>query len=136
MDARLAEKRGERRRTRRHRTADEHGITAARVRPGYDLMVIDVCADGALVETDYRLLPGTSVDLQFDIGSRRVAARGSVLRCAVVAVRPGSVIYRAAIRFDRSMAWLRDAHEKRVPIATAAPWAVATRQDDELTDRR
>lgn len=127
MDASVSERRHERRRTRRRRTADEHGITAARVRPGYDVMVIDISADGALVETAYRLLPGRAVELQFELFARRVAVRGRVLRCAVAAVRPWAVVYRGAILFDCAIAWPCEADENGVPSAPCGSWGAATR---------
>ena len=130
MESGVAERHHDRRRTRRHRTTDEHGIAAARVRPGYDVVVIDICADGVLVETTYRLLPGTSVDLQLDLFTHRVLARGRVLRCAVAAVHPWAVIYRAAILFERSLSWLQPSGENVVPGETESAWAEATRRGE------
>jgi hypothetical protein len=121
------ERAGERRRTCRRRTAEEHGIVGARVRPGYDAVVIDISADGALVETVHRLLPGTCVDLLLDIVEERIAVRGQVLRCSVAAVLPWSIVYRGAILFECSLAWLRDGNA--VPAAPEDRWGVATRTD-------
>ena len=120
MDARVADHRKERRRTRRHRTVEAHGISRVRVRPGHDAAVLDVSADGVLVETAYRLLPGSSVDLQIEAFTHRVAVRGRVLRCAVAAVRPWSVLYRAAILFEGALRWLVDPDENIVPTANEA----------------
>ena len=88
--------------------ADEHRITATRVRPGHEAQLIDVCAGGALIETAYRLLPGTSVELQMETGTRHTRIRGQVLRCAVVRVRPSAVVYRGAIQFERHLPWFVD----------------------------
>jgi hypothetical protein len=98
----------ERRRMRRHRHVDEHGIVAARVRPGHRARVIDVSAGGALIETSHRLLPGTVVELHVERGSEHTRVRGRVLRCAVVKVRPTWVCYRGAIGFERHLPWLLD----------------------------
>ena len=66
----------------------EHGITAARVRPGHLVAVIDVSAGGVSIEISQRLLPGAAVDLQFDTPHRRTSLRGRVLRCIVTGLRP------------------------------------------------
>jgi PilZ domain-containing protein len=95
----------ERRRGRRRSRIEEHGIVSARVRPGVPVAIIDVSADGALIETTRRLLPGASVDLQFDTRDVSAAVRGRVVRCSVSHVRSSSVCYRGAIRFDRSLPW-------------------------------
>jgi hypothetical protein len=95
----------DRRRTPRHDRVEEHGIVCARVRPGRDASLVDVSAGGALVETTHRLLPGTSVELQFETSGERTTIRGRVLRCAVASVRSSSVCYRGAIGFDRDLPW-------------------------------
>jgi hypothetical protein len=97
----------DRRRARRSH-AREHGIVAARVRPGHEVAVIDVCADGALVESGHRLFPGTVVDLHLQTNSGRASVRGRVLRCTVCRLRSSSVHYRGAIGFDRHLPWLED----------------------------
>jgi hypothetical protein len=90
---------------RRVETFEEHGIVSARVRPGHRARLIDVSAGGALIETGHRLLPGTSVELQVETGTRKANVRGHVVRCAVVRVRPTWVCYRGAIAFDRHLPW-------------------------------
>ncbi len=98
----------DRRETPRQCDADEHGIVAARVRPGHLARVIDVSAGGALIETTHRLLPGTVVELLVERGAQHTRVRGRVLRCAVVSVHPTWVGYRGAIGFDRHLPWLLD----------------------------
>ena len=98
----------DRRRAHRQRRVEEHGIVAVRIRPGHEATVIDVSADGALVETHHRLLPGTAVDLHLEAPHRRATIRGRVLRCAVARVRSTSVCYRGAIGFDRHLPWFVD----------------------------
>jgi len=98
----------DRRRARRKNDVEEHGIVAARIRPGRDAAVIDVSADGALVETRHRLLPGTTVDLHLETPHHRATIRGRVLRCSVARVRSTSVCYRGAIGFDRHLPWFVD----------------------------
>jgi hypothetical protein len=89
----------ERRAFRRRRTG-EHGIIAARVRPGQPAAIVDVSPGGALLDVERRLLPGTTVDLQVQTTDRHLAVRGRVLRCAVARLFPSVVLYRAAIAFD------------------------------------
>jgi hypothetical protein len=101
----------DRRQTRRRLDPDDHGIVSTRVRPGHRARLIDVSAGGALVETTHRLLPGTSVELHVETRSDRTNVRGRVLRCAIVAVRPGWVCYQGAIGFDRHLPWLVDASD-------------------------
>jgi hypothetical protein len=88
------------RRAFRRRRTGEHGIIAARVRPGQPAAIIDLCPGGALLDVEKRLLPGTAVDLQVQTTNRQLAIRGRVLRCAVVRLFPSVVLYRAAIAFD------------------------------------
>jgi len=76
-----------------------------RVRPGHRAHLVDVSSAGALIETSYRLLPGTSVELRLETDTAHTNIRGRVLRCTVVRVRPSSVCYRGAIAFDRDLPW-------------------------------
>ncbi len=87
---------------------DEHGIVLARVRPGYDVTLIDVSSGGALVEGTHRLLPGAAVELHLETPHRRTAIRGRILRCTVWRLRSASVCYRGAIGFDRLLPWFVD----------------------------
>ena len=103
----VTELRTERRRhTRRQHSAD-HGIGSARLRPGYDVSVIDVSAGGVLIESDRRLLPGGAVELNLrGTGRPPEIVRGLVLRSVVARLRSNMVCYRGAIRFDRELSWL------------------------------
>lgn len=107
----------DRRVNRRRHHVDEHGIVQAEVRPGHAVTLIDVSAGGALVETSYRLLPGSCVELRMTGTSRKTSLRGRVLRCAVVRVRPASICYRGAIVFDRYLPWFGDDGGYDVPNA-------------------
>jgi hypothetical protein len=105
----------DRRVTRRRCHPHEHGIVRARVRPGHLATVVDVSAGGVLVETEHRLLPGSSVELQLESESRSEKFRGRVVRCSVVRVRPESVSYRGAIAFDRHLPWYEEDDGYGVP---------------------
>lgn len=95
----------DRRRSVRHHGVEDHGIVAARIRPGYRSMLINISAGGALVETTHRLLPGAHVELQVERNNYSANVRGRVLRSSIVRVRPSSVCYRGAIGFDRCLPW-------------------------------
>jgi hypothetical protein len=95
----------ERRRARRRRTIHDHGIVRVRARPGWEVSLLDVSAGGALVETPYRLLPGSSVELHVATLERRASVRGGVLRSSVVSVHASGVCYRSAIGFERLLSW-------------------------------
>lgn len=109
----------DRRRLPRRTRAEDHGILSARIRPGYRAAVIDVSADGALIETDYRLLPGSSVELKMTRITEHTTIRGRVIRSAVAGLKPSSVCYRGAIGFDRPLSWFSD--EYRVPGPETRP---------------
>lgn len=96
----------DRRRARRFVAPNEHGIVAARVRPGCEVVVVNASAGGALVESQRRLLPGASVDLLLtSVGRPAELIRGEVLRCSVARLREHSIAYRGAIAFERRLWW-------------------------------
>jgi PilZ domain len=107
-EAQTCDERPDRRRTRRHHTIHDHGIVSARVRPGREASLLDVSAGGALVETTYRLLPGSRIELHVATGACRTSVRGGVLRSAVVGVRAAGMCYRSAIEFDRLLSGFVD----------------------------
>jgi len=98
----------DRRRMPRLHSVDHHRIVHTRVRPGHGARIVDVSAGGALIDTTYRLLPGTSVELHVETTTRQTRIRGQVLRCSVVSLRSSHVCYRGAIRFDRHLPWIAD----------------------------
>jgi len=95
MTPRLSE-----RRLHFRRSASEHHVVSARVRPGHWAAIVNLSDGGALVETVRGLRPGTSVDLQFGTTERQTFVRGRVVRCAVLELRSSSVLYQAAIAFE------------------------------------
>jgi hypothetical protein len=103
LDSAVTEDVCERRQGARRGRFEEHGILAARVRPGHRAAIVDVSAGGALIETACRLLPGSAVELHMETPTGHTTIRGRVLRCAVSGVRPASIRYRGAIGFDRQM---------------------------------
>jgi len=124
----------ERRASRRWARIEEHGIVLARVRPGYDVSLIDISPGGMLIECARRLMPGAGIELQLQREGRGVEIiRGRVLRCSIVRLRPDAVNYRGAIAFERRIEWLADDdREYSVPSAESdvdpAHWEPVTRQ--------
>jgi hypothetical protein len=72
---------------------------AARVRPGHDVIIVNLSAGGMLVEGTCRLHPGCLVEsrLFFDRGPLQID--GEVVRAFVSAVDKCTVRYRAGIAF-------------------------------------
>jgi hypothetical protein len=105
MEAAVTAPLTDRRQSERWAHPDDHGIVSLRVRSGYAAVIVNVSAGGALIETASRLLPGAPVDLHIEAQQRRTIWRGHVLRCAVATLRANSVIYCAAIVFDRVLPW-------------------------------
>ena len=97
----------ERRRTARTLPQTDDALDA-RIRPGHQVSVVDVSGGGTLIETARRLLPGSTVELQLESRRRQTTIRGHVVRCSIVAVRPTSLCYRAAIAFDHTLPWFMD----------------------------
>ena len=131
----------ERRQNPRHARPEDHRIVAARVRPGYEVLVVNVSAGGVLIESSCRLLPGTSVELHLKQDAlsepgreppQAETVRGRVLRCMVCQLRSNSVCYRGAIAFDRYLPWfVADAAGYEVPNSERRSardfWGDATR---------
>ena len=94
---------------RREPRRSDTGIRG-RVRPGYRLIIIDVSSSGALVEAGRPLRPGSFIDVHLETDVRRGILAARVLRCAVAAIDSESgVTYRAALSFNESSDWVREA---------------------------
>lgn len=90
---------GERRSHPRYPTS-RHGIrVSAKLRAGAVVEVLDVSADGLLIESHTRLAPGAIVDLVLGGGHAPIALRGVIVHSRVSAIRRRSGIsYRAGVR--------------------------------------
>lgn len=131
MEARVTHVATDRRRNRRHA---DHDIVSARVRPGYDVVVLDASAGGLLIEGSHRLLPGTRVELQLlREGQPAESVRGHVVRCSVARLWSNAVSYRGAIVFERPLPCFSNDESREYGVPTSksrgsgAPWADATR---------
>jgi hypothetical protein len=84
------------------------GSTRATVRPGCDVLVIDLSAGGALVEAHRPLRPGARVHVQIVARERSTAVTAHVVRCVVWSLdEADGIVYRGALQFERRLS-LRD----------------------------
>jgi hypothetical protein len=75
------------------------GMERARLRPGRTAHVVDLSAGGALIETDWRLLPGMRVEMQLGEPAVLFRVAGRVLRCHVALLDRE----RCALMFDEHL---------------------------------
>jgi hypothetical protein len=87
----------------RARVAPEGPPIGARIRPGYPADVLDISADGALVDTAHRLRPGTVVDLQVETPAYRAQVRARVVHARVSDLGADRVRYRGGLAFERAL---------------------------------
>ena len=90
-------------RRRAPRVAFRHGHLPprAKVRPGSDVIVVDLSTTGALVEGHARFRPGSRCELALGFGNGDLTVRARVARCFVARLeRMAPVRYRAAIAFE------------------------------------
>ena len=97
----------------------------ARVRPGRDVRLLDFSRGGALLQSTWRLLPGSGAELQLATREWRWATSGEVVRCQVCELTLDERVgYRAAVRFSRPA---EPAVVKRVREANGGACEVETR---------
>jgi hypothetical protein len=82
---------------------------SALVRPGQRLVVVDVSANGALVEGGRPLRPGSDIEVQLESDARSGMVAARVTRCSVAALHgEGGITYRAALAFSEACDWVRE----------------------------
>jgi PilZ domain len=87
-------------------SAAAHGeMAAGRLRPGRAARIVDVSSGGALIETEWRLLPGTRVELQIGVPVALYRVRGWVLRCHVALLDRDRIHYRGALVFEEQLSF-------------------------------
>lgn len=74
----------------------------ALLRPGQEVILVNVSPGGALVESPTRLAPGARTELQL-FGRSRCSVRGRLERCRVSGLEP--LRYEGAIVFEASLEW-------------------------------
>lgn len=97
---------GERRRAWRARFVNGHLPPAAKIRPGQEVVLVNLSQTGALFESPFRFRPGHYCELQIGAPPAAVMVRARVERCFVARLDPASIRYRTAVSF-----------EVRVPVA-------------------
>jgi hypothetical protein len=83
--------------------ADRPAHSVGKLLPGRNIRVINISRGGVLFESEDRLRPGASAELQLGAGEARRLVRGMVVRCWVSGLRAGNVRYRAALAFPMAV---------------------------------
>ncbi|HTL02336.1 MAG TPA: PilZ domain-containing protein [Vicinamibacterales bacterium] len=83
-------------------------MARGKLRPGRPAHIVDVSAGGALIETDWRLLPGTRVELQVGEPVALYKVNARILRCHVAQLDRGRIRYRGALVFDEHLPLSRE----------------------------
>lgn len=90
------------------------GLDRARLRPGRTAQIVDLSSGGALIETDWRLLPGMRVEMQVGEPVPVFRVTGRILRCHVSLVGRERIRYRGALMFEEQVPFGEPAtHEAR-----------------------
>jgi hypothetical protein len=79
------------------------GMDRARLRPGRTATVVDLSSGGALIETEWRLLPGTRVEMQVGDPVPLFRVAGHILRCHVALLDGHRIRYRGALAFEKQL---------------------------------
>jgi hypothetical protein len=91
------------------------GLERARLRPGRSAYIVDLSSGGALIETDWRLLPGMRVEMQVGEPVPLFRVAGRIIRCHVALLDRERIRYRGALMF-----------EEPVPLGEAETHGVGT----------
>lgn len=78
-------------------------VSRVRLRPGRTAQVLNLSRAGALIETDWRLSPGTRVDVQVGDAATALVVSGRIIRCHVALLERSRVRYQAALAFDQQL---------------------------------
>jgi hypothetical protein len=65
--------------------------------------IVDLSSGGALIETDWRLLPGVRVELQLGEPVPLFRVAGRILRCHVALLDRERIRYRGALMFEEQL---------------------------------
>ena len=99
---------------RRREARVEAPAVRARIQPGHKLVVVDVSADGALVEGTTQLRPGSRIDVHLESDHRRQLVAARVTRCVVSTIDPkAGVTYRAGLCFTERCEWVRESSTRK-----------------------
>jgi hypothetical protein len=70
--------------------------------------IVDVSSVGALIETDWRLMPGLTVEVQIGDPVPVWKVRARILRCHVALLARARVMYRAGLSFEERIPFGED----------------------------
>jgi hypothetical protein len=113
MDSALTERRREPR-----QPATALDIERATLRPGCLVAVLDVSANGAQVQSERPLRPGSRVHVRVAARKWTLAVAADVVRCSVWLLQADAVIYRGALRFEEACTafWEEQAQTSPPPL--------------------
>ena len=115
---------------RRDRTTLSRSVSG-RLRPGREVVVLDVCELGALVEGSDRLRPGAAASLNLILDGEERTVSCHVVWCRVSSLsKDTGVCYRAGLVFDRPIGLPEAQH----PGGYRIPTRVAARGTDRGSD--
>ena len=114
MDDAVRERRSEGRRPR-----EALDIERATLRPGCLVAVIDLSANGAQVQSERPLRPGSRVHVRVAARHWTLAVAADVVRCSVWIVQADAVIYRGALRFEEACAAVWEENAGAAPLGDA-----------------
>ena len=110
----------ERRRHPRFVPAQDRGPALARLRPGREVLVLNLSRGGLCIEAVSPVRPGNQVDIRFALPNWEWHGEAEVLRCQVSALPRGErVRYQAGLRFASPVA--ADASFAAQPFQLLAP---------------
>jgi hypothetical protein len=77
-------------------------IERATLRPGCLVAVLDLSANGAQVQSERPLRPGSRIHVRIAARGGALAVTADVVRCSVWILQADAVIYRGALRFEEA----------------------------------
>ena len=89
-------------------TGTRADMARGKLRPGRPAQIVDVSAGGALIETEWRLLPGTHVELQVGEPVALYHVKARILRCHVARLDRERIRYRGALVFEERLPFGKD----------------------------
>jgi hypothetical protein len=92
-------------------------IQRATLRPGCLVAVLDLSTNGAQVQSERPLRPGSRIHVRVVARNWTLAVAADVVRCSVWILQADAVIYRGALRFEEACTAL---WEEQTASATCA----------------
>jgi hypothetical protein len=77
-------------------------IERAMLRPGCLVAVLDLSANGAQVQSERPLRPGSRIHVRIAARNSTLSVDAGVVRCSVWILQADAVIYRGALKFEQA----------------------------------